>query len=88
MTRDSVEVPVSRCIECGEPNDRAFPAEDHPAPCENDVSLCIFCGHISIYRADQTLREPTDDELITISQKPIVKKVLASRKTILGQADS
>jgi hypothetical protein len=65
--------------------------EDGTVPVENSISICAYCHHIAIYRADQTLREPTDDELMKISQEKKVKAVMKHKpwkRTILGRSDS
>lgn len=31
-------------------------------PEEGDISICLYCGEISIYRSDLTLRKPTEQE--------------------------
>jgi hypothetical protein len=84
MSNVSIDVPTHCCVECGEPNDCARPMEDGTVPSEGSISICLYCRHIAIYRADQSLREPTDDELIEISQRKDVKEAMK----ILGQIDS
>jgi acetyl-CoA carboxylase beta subunit len=35
---------------------------NNPIPREGDFSLCVKCGHVLAFRADQTVRKITDKE--------------------------
>jgi hypothetical protein len=86
---ESLDVPLSRCRKCNEPLERARPMEDGTVPGEGDISMCVYCGLISIYNADQTLREPTFEEWDKITNQEKVKDVLRNRsywrRKILGR---
>ncbi len=55
------------CPFCGAIHDRVTCVTDDQRPNADDISLCIQCGEWSIFTADLTLREPTEDELLEIS---------------------
>jgi hypothetical protein len=63
----SERVPVTYCSSCEEPLDAATVADStHAIPAEGDISICAYCGNISVYRADQTLRPITAREWATM----------------------
>jgi hypothetical protein len=52
--------PSNPCANCGKPNDAA--SHKDSAPSEGSISICLYCNHVSIFRADLTLRRPTSAE--------------------------
>ena len=63
------KVPKMRCANCGKRLDRASGVVDRQArnvqkPIPGDISLCIGCGHLSVFDENLRLRPPTDDEVI------------------------
>jgi hypothetical protein len=59
----SEPLPLSHCTACGYPLNGAFDTEgDRHVPKEGDFSICIECGAVMVYRADQTLRAMTTRE--------------------------
>jgi hypothetical protein len=60
------------CPTCGVLVDAASGVTDESAiPKEGDFSICFACLEPAVFRDDQTLRAPTDAELI------VFKKVMA-----------
>lgn len=63
MSARATRTPANHCPHCGYRVDAASPAGDKPAtPKEGDISLCICCRGVSVFRADLTLRLPTGGE--------------------------
>jgi hypothetical protein len=68
LARDA-EVPETSCANCGKRLDRASGVVDKHArnfkrPQAGDLSLCIGCGHVSVFDEDLRLRPPTDAEIV------------------------
>jgi hypothetical protein len=78
----SKRVPVTICVECGEPNDMASDPFSENLPKLNDVSFCAECGHISLFNEDLTLREPTIDETIMLARNPKIRSLQEVHKEI------
>lgn len=72
------------CLNCGELNDRATQLvkeqESAAGPKAGDVSICAYCGHVAIFKADGSLRELTADEAAQAARDPIVARLRASMK--------
>lgn len=47
---------------------------DGSEPGADCVSICIQCGHIAIFNADLSVREPTTKELARLQNEPTVMK--------------
>lgn len=76
---NSHDIPQNICSKCRETIDVAtHMGPDERAPQENDISICWFCGHVTLWRADRTLREMTEEERRAILRDPDVAKVLGS----------
>jgi len=41
-------------------------AAGNGTPKERDTAVCLYCGEITIYRKDYTLRIPTEEEMVEI----------------------
>jgi ribosomal protein L40E len=62
------------CPYCLARNTRATSVNDEDAgavPGEGDISICIKCGAVSIFRADPTLRFPTKSEATSWDQETL-----------------
>jgi len=58
-----VKMPDSPCPFCGKKLNQAASSEDPDlVPCENDISICIKCGEVVIFKADGSLRKPSQEE--------------------------
>jgi uncharacterized Zn finger protein len=62
----------SRCPSCSYRMDTStkISGEEEAAPEEGDTSVCINCGQVLKYRADQTLRKATSAEVREIMDAP------------------
>jgi hypothetical protein len=81
-------VPVHRCINCGEVQEAATGINVEDAPGEGDVSICFKCGHIAIFNANMQLRNPTDAEMYELAgDKNIIdaQAALAMMKRLKGK---
>lgn len=52
----------SQCPSCGHKVEAALSVNGQRAPKEGDASICIECGVLAIYTAEQTLRAATKEE--------------------------
>ena len=61
---DEIEMPESSCPNCGEIMNaaQAVDAEGNE-PGAGDASICMSCGHLSIFTDELMLRNPTSEEL-------------------------
>ncbi len=54
---DEGRVPLSYCPQCEKPLDGAtFLGNATAVPTEGSLSVCLYCGSLNVFRADQTLR--------------------------------
>lgn len=65
--RQRMLLPMSKCLDCGKQMDAASGLQGDPEPRPNDVSVCLYCGHITAFAEDLTLRPLTDVEMIEIA---------------------
>lgn len=76
MTR---RVPVHRCSACGKANDSVsmFPDGERELPRAGDLSICLYCGHLAIFMADDLgLRELSDVEKEEAAKDPRIALAL------------
>ncbi len=52
----------NKCLRCGARLDAAAGIQDGPGPSEGCLSICIKCGHATLFTADLSLREITPEE--------------------------
>jgi hypothetical protein len=75
-----VETPLpqaARCAWCLVEHELAqSPFEEQRVPQENDASFCVRCGRFSIFRADLTMRLPTDEEVAEILHDEDAQRLL------------
>jgi DNA-directed RNA polymerase subunit RPC12/RpoP len=72
-------VPKAKCLGCGAPNDAASDTIGGNKPSEGDVAVCMYCGHISVFNADLTLRNPNDEEMLAIAGDQRILKIQQAR---------
>lgn len=75
----SFDVPKMKCLGCGAPNDATTAAYHECRPNAGDVTVCIYCGHISVFNADLTLRNPTDEEVLDIAGDERILQIQKAR---------
>lgn len=68
------------CTVCGRLMEGATPmdAAEHVTPRPGDVAICFDCQHVMLYADDLTLRDPTDAEIVTLNDSPIVRATLTA----------
>ena len=76
------DVPKVGCLGCGAPNDAASDTLGGDKPSEGDVTICIYCGHISVFNTNLTLRNPTDEEIHIIAGDKRILKIQKARAKI------
>jgi hypothetical protein len=59
----TTRVPNHVCT-CGQENDAASHRNATPSP--GDVSLCWYCGELTVFNEDLTQRVPTEEEMVEI----------------------
>jgi hypothetical protein len=70
MSSDGPLFPGRACVSCGKLNDHATDPLDEVQPKPGDISICLYCGHISVFALDLTLREPNLEEARAIAGDP------------------
>lgn len=79
-----------RCLCCGKPVDAATAASGEGVrPNEDDLSVCIYCGHVMAFDKDLRLRELTASELAAASKDKRLLNAIAAcaeyrRRYIVG----
>lgn len=76
----TTRVPISACKACGKPNDSATSISADIKPTPGDVSICLYCGHVTVFDDDLTLREPTSKEMHEIAANKIMLAAQKARK--------
>jgi len=81
----SSDVPATACPGCGRRNDAATSVFSDSKPSPGSVSVCIACGHISVFNADLTLRNPTDAETREIAGDRRILAVQRARDQLMQE---
>lgn len=82
--RTDTTTPEQKCSKCGYRMDCASEAFGDKTPRPGDISICISCGHATIFIEDLTRREPTPGEARLISLTPEVMEVQLARAHCVG----
>lgn len=77
-------LPEQTCPSCGKRLDAAT-ALERGGVRPGDVSICIYCGHLSILGEDNRLRPPTDAEMIEIAGDPRILRAQAARMATMRE---
>ena len=72
-----------RCLSCKQLVDGATCVEGDLRPKPGDITVCIFCGHIMAYDVDDTLRELTPEEQISVAGDPRILRIQKAREFAL-----
>lgn len=70
---------MNKCLACGKDISAATGVGGARMPKPNDISLCLYCGHLMLFDHQLLLRNPTDDEMRAASQD---QRVLTVRRMI------
>jgi hypothetical protein len=74
-----VAVPPSPCLACGKMNDMAMGTTPDTRPSPGDFTICATCGHVMVFAADLTLRNPIGKEMVAMAGDIRLLKVQAAR---------
>jgi hypothetical protein len=78
-------MPENYCISCGKPMTGASGVDWDERPTPGDFAVCLYCGRLSAYAEDLTLRALTDDELLEIIDDD---RIIAMQKTVARMRDN
>lgn len=84
---DSKEMMPTKCLNCGYVFDMAAAIDKNVSPKPDDISICMRCGHLSVYTKNMELRELTGEEMIKcagderiIAVQEVIKRIHPRRK--------
>jgi hypothetical protein len=80
------DLPVSVCAGCGKPNDAGTSTSDRGIK-PGDISVCLYCGHVSVLGWDYKLRPMTDQEMHDIAGDPRILKVQKLREEAMKELE-
>jgi len=66
---------MNHCLACGKDLDGAMNVDDTRGPQEGDVSICIYCGTLSVFTKDIDLRPMTFEEEYEVMSGPSGKRM-------------
>lgn len=74
----------SFCLSCKKQTDAATgtPGQENGGPKPDDVTVCIYCGHIMAFGEDLSLRELTDAEVVEFAGDPRLLAIQEARKRV------
>lgn len=74
-------MPPAACLGCGRRMDGAtgVVVGEDTAPDPDDITVCIYCGHIQVYDEDLKLRELTPVEQLYIAGDPRILAIQRAR---------
>jgi hypothetical protein len=76
----TTRLPIDPCVECGKPLDAAtFLMDDKVKPNPGDISICFYCGHMTVFTDDMHRRELTPEEIHDIAGDPIMLQLQRAR---------
>jgi hypothetical protein len=67
---ESFSFKQSPCPNCRRSIDTCHSASGERGPQSGDLSICLYCGHLSAYGDDMALRELTDAEVVEVAGDP------------------
>lgn len=74
------------CAHCGKTLDDATnPMEPDSIPGEGDLSICLYCHHITIFESGGTRREVSRDEFADIVSSPEVRRYLSALRRVKAE---
>ena len=77
-------IPPKACSKCGYHVDSTTEAYGDGKPNPGDISICLGCGHATLFDKDLNRREPTQEEALRISLIPEVMKAQLFRSSMVG----
>lgn len=80
-------IPRERCSDCGYAFDSASEAlRSKAAPKRGDISVCLNCGHATLFDVNMRHREITPGEWAEIGQDPELVSILVRAKAYCSRA--
>ncbi len=73
-------IPVSECSACGTILDVSRRIDDDAVPTPGDVSVCFYCGHVTLFDHDLSLRELSAEEAARWADDPEIAKAVRFAK--------
>lgn len=70
------EVPTTACLNCGKLLDAAMNANTNERPDPGSLSICLYCGAVTIFGDDLRLRPLTQGEFDELQAQPETLKFL------------
>jgi RNase P subunit RPR2 len=80
----STEIPKHVCPNCGYVMDQTSEAAGDGKPTAGCISMCLSCGAVRIFNADLTLRDPTAQEWLEITNSDLLRRAKHMRELIVG----
>lgn len=68
----TTEIPAQNCSRCGYLVEATTGVNNQERPNPGDISICMGCGHLTLFAENNARREPTSDEALTMSLLPEV----------------
>ena len=81
---ESTKIPKQVCWKCGYVMDRTTEALCDAKPRKGDVSICLCCGALAVFKKNLTLREPTRKEELDWGNWPVILRAQIYRAAIVG----
>jgi hypothetical protein len=78
-------IPDAKCSACGYKMDRSTAAFGEAQPNEGDLSMCLNCGHVSIFDKQLRLRQPTPGEKAIIDADPRLIHAQLARSYVVNK---
>ena len=73
-------LPPELCSECSQLLDAAsYIGDERVKPRPGDISLCIRCGHMTVFKDDMHRRELSDEEMHEMAGDPALLKLQRAR---------
>jgi len=79
-------VPHSSCLACGHKLDTATDPSG-AMPKKGDVSICLYCGHLMVFKSNGKLRNPTGDEIVELAGRPDILEAQRFRGDVMKQRE-
>ena len=80
----STRLAPSACLACGTTMDAATHTSDPDVrPSPNDITICLYCGHLMAFGDDLQLRALTDDEMHQCAGDPVILKLQKARAKVV-----
>lgn len=66
-----------KCPYCKYLNDGVTGLEGDEPPVAGDCSICLNCSSVCIFESDLSLRKPTDQEMESLEENPLLKRAIS-----------